>query len=76
MDSTDRALQLLAYHTALGRRTDVAKPRNLAISLTVDSTEILIFLNSTTSLTHILCGFAAMPACSPHGICALAVGRF
>jgi hypothetical protein len=32
----------------------------------------LNFLNSTTPLTHILCGFAAMLACIPHGICALA----
>ncbi|WP_170174839.1 hypothetical protein [Undibacterium parvum] len=44
MDSTDRALQLLAYHTALARGTDVAKPRNLAISLTVESTGVFEFL--------------------------------
>jgi glucosamine--fructose-6-phosphate aminotransferase (isomerizing) len=29
-------LQLLAYHTALGRGTDVDKPRNLAKSVTVE----------------------------------------
>ena len=29
-------LQLLAYHTALVRRTDVDKPRNLAKSVTVE----------------------------------------
>jgi glucosamine--fructose-6-phosphate aminotransferase (isomerizing) len=30
------ALQLLAYHTALARGTDVDKPRNLAKSVTVE----------------------------------------
>ena len=29
-------LQLLAYHTALARGTDVDKPRNLAKSVTVE----------------------------------------
>ncbi len=29
-------LQLLAYHTALAKGTDVDKPRNLAKSVTVD----------------------------------------
>jgi glucosamine--fructose-6-phosphate aminotransferase (isomerizing) len=29
-------LQLLAYHAAVGRGTDVDKPRNLAKSLTVE----------------------------------------
>jgi len=29
-------VQLLAYHTALMRGTDVAKPRNLAKSVTVE----------------------------------------
>ena len=29
-------LQLLAYHTAVLRRTDVDKPRNLAKSVTVE----------------------------------------
>jgi glutamine---fructose-6-phosphate transaminase (isomerizing) len=29
-------LQLLAYHTALARNTDVDKPRNLAKSVTVE----------------------------------------
>ncbi len=30
------SLQLLAYHTACGRGTDVDKPRNLAKSVTVE----------------------------------------
>jgi glucosamine--fructose-6-phosphate aminotransferase (isomerizing) len=30
------ALQLLAYHTAVARNTDVDKPRNLAKSVTVE----------------------------------------
>jgi glucosamine--fructose-6-phosphate aminotransferase (isomerizing) len=30
------ALQLLAYHTAVARGTDVDKPRNLAKSVTVE----------------------------------------
>jgi glucosamine--fructose-6-phosphate aminotransferase (isomerizing) len=30
------ALQLLAYHTALAKGTDVDKPRNLAKSVTVE----------------------------------------
>jgi glucosamine--fructose-6-phosphate aminotransferase (isomerizing) len=30
------SLQLLAYHTALARGTDVDKPRNLAKSVTVE----------------------------------------
>jgi hypothetical protein len=43
MDRTDCVLQLLAYHTALARGTDVDKPRNLAISVTVESTGIFDF---------------------------------
>ena len=31
-----RPLQLLAYHTAVARGTDVDKPRNLAKSVTVE----------------------------------------
>lgn len=78
MDRTDRALQLLAYHTALGRGTDVDKPRNLVISVTVESAGIFDFFKQhhpahAYPLTHIPCGFAAMLACSPHGICALGV---
>jgi hypothetical protein len=72
MDRTDRALQLLAYHTALAHGTDVAKPRNLAKKRDGRVNGHFYFLNSTTPLTHILCGFAAMPACRPRGICALA----
>jgi hypothetical protein len=32
-------LQLLAYHTACARGTDVDKPRNLAKSVTVDAAQ-------------------------------------
>ncbi len=35
-DMVARAVQLLAYHTALARGTDVDKPRNLAKSVTVE----------------------------------------
>ena len=36
LPSSALPLQLLAYHTALARGTDVDKPRNLAKSVTVE----------------------------------------